>query len=132
MRTPRRALRLAAATLLAGPLVAAGTALAGAPRKAAPAYVEQVRATVDQHLDEMVPCMEAQKPKPGTKVKLAVQVLITSDGSISAAKRGPKAKGGDAKIEACMLDKLKRWHFPAPPDRQTVIVEFPIELEYAK
>ena len=124
-------MRTLLAPLLALPLLAA-PALAGAPKKAPAAYVDQVRATVDEHLAEMVPCMEASKPKDGAKVKLPVQVLITSDGTVSAAKRGPKAKGGDAAVESCMLDRLRTWRFPAPPDRQTVIVEFPIELEYAK
>lgn len=127
----RPTMRTLLVALAALPLLAA-PAFAGGPKKATPAYVDQVRATVDEHLGDMVPCMEASKPKNGAKVKLPVQVLITSDGTVSAAKRGPKAKGSDATIEACMLGKLRAWRFPAPPDRQTVIVEFPIELEYAK
>jgi len=122
-------------TLLVAPcavLLLVAPALAGGPKKASPAYVDQVRTTVDEHLGEMVPCMEASKPKNGARVKLPVQVLITSDGTVTAARRGTKAKGSDAVIESCMLDKLRKWRFPAPPDRQTVVVEFPIELEYAK
>jgi hypothetical protein len=125
---------LAASAVGLALLLVAVPARGGAPRKAEPAYVQQVRATVDQHLAEMVPCMEASKPKNGAKVKLQVQLMILSDGAVLTAKRGAKGKGpkGDAAIESCMLAKVKSWRFPAPPDRATVAVEFPIELEYAK
>ena len=124
----------ATATLGLSCLLLAVPARAGAPKKAEPAYVQQVRDTRDQHLADLVPCMEASKPKIGAKVKLQVQLMILSDGAVLTARRGGKGKGakGDAAIEACMLAKVKAWRFPAPPDHGTVAVEFPIELEYAK
>ena len=108
---------------------------AGKPVKASAAYAEQVRAAVDQHLEELAPCMDANKTRRGTRVKLQVQVMILSDGSVLSARRGGKGKPADAAaavVEGCMLGKVKKWRFPSPADRQTVAVEFPIEMEMAK
>ena len=96
----------------------------------APAYVQQIRATVDAHLEELADCVDTNKLKKGTPdVHVDVQVMILSDGAILSAKRSAKGKKADAGVEKCMLDKVRKWRFPPPPDHQTVAVDFPIVLQ---
>jgi hypothetical protein len=126
----RRAAALAASLALLG--VGAGPAALARPRRpapAAPAYAQAVRAAVDEHLEEMVGCIDAGKIRKGAPdVRLDVQVSILSDGAVLSARRDGHGPRGDDKAERCMLDKVRTWRFPPPPGQRTVAVEFPIVL----
>jgi hypothetical protein len=117
------------------PIALAASATAGPPRRAPPAYVESIRATVDNHLEEVTACMDARKPpRGGSQVRLDVQAVILGDGTVLSLRKEArgKGKGGEPSVEKCMLDKVKAWRFPAPPDGQPVAVSFPIILEFVK
>jgi len=99
------------------------------PASASPAYVQAVRAAVDEHLEEMVACIDPGTIKKGAPdVRLDVQVSILSDGAVLSARRDDHRPHGDEKAERCMLDKVRAWRFPPPPEHQTVAVNFPIVL----
>jgi TonB family protein len=87
-----------------------------------------IRITVRRHSNELKNCYELELQKDhGLTGRVAVQFSVMPDGSVGKAAVSSSTLGNQA-VEACMVAAVRRWQFPAMPDRDEAIVTYPFVL----
>lgn len=84
---------------------------------------EAVRVIVREHVSEVRKCYENRlRTKPELSGKLVLQWDINRDGVVA----NPMASQAlDAEVDNCVIDKLKTWKFPEPPNNRVAKVSYP-------
>jgi TonB family protein len=94
-------------------------------------HQELVRKVVQRHQGEIRYCYEsALASAPGLAGKVTVTWTIGATGAVETAQVAQSGLGSEA-VEACIVQRVKRWHFPEPPQGQEVAVTFPWVFQLA-
>lgn len=94
-------------------------------------HQDLVRKVVQRHQNEIRYCYEsALASEPGLAGKVTVTWTIGAGGAVEAAQVAQSGLGSEA-VEACIVQRVKRWHFPEPPQGQEVAVTFPWVFQLA-
>ncbi len=87
---------------------------------------EAVRVIVREHISEVRKCYENRlRTKPDLSGKLILNWEINRDGVVA----NPVASVPlDKEVDNCVIDKLKKWKFPEPPNNRVASVSYPFEF----
>lgn len=89
---------------------------------------EIVRRIVRRHLNEVKYCYEQElTTKPELGGRLLVQFTIAASGQVIASVLESSTMG-NARVENCAVQAVRRWEFPHPPGGSLVIVSYPFVL----
>jgi TonB family protein len=87
-----------------------------------------IRRIVRRHLNEVRYCYdEGLARKPGLSGRLVVQFTIAPTGNVLASALASSSLAS-VPVEACVVNAVKRWAFPAPSGGGLVIVSYPFEM----
>lgn len=85
----------------------------------------QIARVIQQHQTEILYCYEsALSSDPKLEGKVAVSFTIDPAGTVAVAGVADSTIGNPA-VEACILERLRRWRFPEPRGGGEVVVNFP-------
>jgi TonB family protein len=88
---------------------------------------ELIRRIVRRHLNEVKFCYEQEAIRhPDLSGRLVVQFTITGNGSVSSSAVGKSM--GNAVVDQCVTQAVRRWEFPSPEGGGVVIVSYPFVL----
>ena len=92
------------------------------------AYHEQVRHSVETHIQDIKTCFDqVLRKKPGLKGKVVLEWQISIGGRVENAK--VKSSTIEIKsLQECLLTKLQSWQFPLPPAGEPINVSYPFVL----
>lgn len=86
---------------------------------------DQIARVIRQHESEIKYCYEsALNQEPDLQGKVAVLFTIDPAGSVSDALVAESTIGSN-NVEACIVRRIRRWHFPEPRGGGVVSVNFP-------
>lgn len=86
---------------------------------------EVIGRIIQRHWNEIKYCYESELTKdPNLYGKVAVLFIIGGDGSVADAQI-QQSTMGNANVETCMTNHIKRWKFPEPKGGGTVNVTYP-------
>src|SRR5262249_16257554 len=88
---------------------------------------EQIKSTVDHHLDDVRDCMRQNGEASG---KLVVQFAIQPDGKVLDPK--PKESSSNHKLDACIAHAFGKWTFPKPKGGALMGVVYPFTFSAPK
>jgi TonB family protein len=89
---------------------------------------EIVRRIIRRHINEVRYCYEQElAKKPSLGGRIMVQFTIAPSGEVIASVL-QNSTLGDARVERCTVDAVRRWEFPKPLGGGTVIVSYPFVL----
>ncbi len=89
---------------------------------------EAVRRVIRFHLAEVRSCYErALNKKSSIEGKLSVKFEIVSKGRVRSASVSSSTIG-DKSVEDCIVNRLRSWEFPEPPEGTVATVNFPFVL----
>jgi hypothetical protein len=90
---------------------------------------EAIRRVVHRHLNEVRYCYEeGLRARPDLQGRVGVRFVVAPDGAVKIAARA-SSDLGDARVEQCIVDAVRRWTFPAPDGGGLVIVTYPFSLQ---
>jgi outer membrane biosynthesis protein TonB len=86
---------------------------------------DQVGRVIHAHFKEIRYCYEsATLRSPNVQGTLSLNFSVGSSGSVQAANGGGST--GDARLQNCIVSRLKGWKFPKPKGGVTVAVSYPL------
>ena len=89
---------------------------------------EVIRGVIRSHIDEVKQCYEQELPlQPGLRGRIMVQFTIAASGQVIASVL-QNSTMGNARVENCTVQAVRRWEFPHPPGGSLVIVSYPFVL----
>ncbi|OPY14869.1 MAG: Vault protein inter-alpha-trypsin [Syntrophus sp. PtaB.Bin075] len=87
---------------------------------------ESIEKTVQAHLSELKPCF-AGKPLPE---KLILKLILNPDGTVREVAE-PSGKLKSVSLKSCVVDRVKKWRFPATGDGRKAALTITITLKQA-
>lgn len=92
---------------------------------------ELILKVVRRHQNEIRFCYESELQKlPELAGKVTVAWIIGPTGSVDSAEIAESGLG-NANVEACIVQKVRRWSFPEPKGGQEVAITFPWVFHFA-
>lgn len=92
---------------------------------------EVIRRIVRHHLNEVKYCYELELARaPGLAGRVVVQFAIAPGGQVITSALQSSTMG-NARVENCTVQAVRRWSFPAPAGGGLVIVSYPFVLNPA-
>jgi TonB family protein len=80
---------------------------------------------VKRHQNEIRFCYESELSKnPGLAGKVTVAWTIGASGAVESAQIAESGLS-NADVEACIVQRVRRWNFPEPSGGQEVAITFP-------
>ena len=90
---------------------------------------DQIAAVINRHLGQVIYCYEKGLQKePDLRGRISVKFVIGGNGRVQRAGLANSSLQ-DAKVEGCILSKLRNWKFPQPVGRVDVKVTYPFVLK---
>ena len=88
----------------------------------------KVREVVSSHGAELQGCYErAALETPGLTGACTVRIVISGDGTVGTASlQGSTFRS--ISLGRCLLQLVRTWRFPAPPDGRTAAVDYPLSF----
>ncbi|MFK7998133.1 MAG: TonB family protein, partial [Polyangiales bacterium] len=86
---------------------------------------EVIRNVIQRHINEVRYCYErALHDAPDLEGRVTVRFIIAGNGTVrSATAQTPPP--GFAQVAACVVQRMRRWRFPAPAGGGIVVVNYP-------
>ena len=89
---------------------------------------EVIRRVIGRHINEVRFCYEQElNSRPDLQGRVAVKFIISPTGAVQTAAVD-KSDMGNAKVEQCIAQAVRRWTFPAPEGGGIVVVTYPFVL----
>lgn len=89
---------------------------------------EVIRRTIGRHINEVRYCYEQElNARPDLQGRVTTKFIIAPTGAVQTAAV-EKSELGNAKVEQCITQAVRRWSFPAPEGGGIVIVSYPFML----
>ncbi len=86
---------------------------------------ELIRRVIKRHIAQIRYCYERElQSSPGLFGKVATRFVISAAGRVQQAKV-EQTTLKNAKVERCVLSKIRTWRFPKPKGGGIVIVKYP-------
>lgn len=90
---------------------------------------EVIRRVIGRHINEVRFCYEQElNSRPDLQGRVAVKFIISPTGAVQTAAVD-KSDMGNAKVEQCIAQSVRRWTFPAPEGGGIVVVTYPFVLQ---
>jgi len=90
---------------------------------------EVIRRIIGRHISEVKFCYEqGLTQRPDLQGRISVKFAIAPTGAVQFAVRAESSLE-DPKVDACIVQSVQRWIFPAPDGGGIVIVTYPFVLE---
>lgn len=95
-----------------------------------PALSRQViRQVIHEHVNEVRSCYEQGLARnPHLQGRVVIRFRIATSGHVDASTIGAGTTLNDSAVEDCIVRATRGWIFPAPGDRDTVVVQYPFML----
>jgi len=89
---------------------------------------EVIRRIVHRHINEVKFCYERQlAQRPDLSGRVAIKFIISGTGAVQMAAVADSTLG-NAQVENCIAQAVRRWTFPQPEGGGIVIVTYPFQL----
>jgi len=89
---------------------------------------EVIRRIVHRHINEVKFCYERElAQRPDLAGRVAIKFIISGTGAVQMAAVASSTLG-NAKVENCIAQAVRRWTFPQPEGGGIVIVTYPFQL----
>ena len=89
---------------------------------------EDIIASLQLKLPEVIQCYEAQLEKDPTLAgRLEIELEIGGDGAVSRGQLLVNEVGSPL-LEVCIVRTLTAWTFPAPPNREPLMLQIPFDF----
>jgi TonB family protein len=89
---------------------------------------EVIRRIIGRHINEVRFCYEQElNSRPDLQGRVAVKFMISPSGTVQTAAVATSDLG-NAKVEQCIAQAVRRWTFPAPDGGGIVVVTYPFVL----
>jgi TonB family protein len=89
---------------------------------------EIVRRVVRQHLNEIRHCYQSELPRhPDLQGRVTVQFAILPTGQVAASSLESSSLG-NARVELCVVQAVRRWTFPTPAGGGMVVAIYPFNF----
>jgi TonB family protein len=89
---------------------------------------EVIRRIIHRHINEVKFCYERQlASRPDLEGRVAIKFIISGTGAVQMAAVASSTLG-NAKVENCIAQAVRRWTFPQPKGGGVVIVTYPFQL----
>lgn len=106
----------------------ADTALGAGANKDGSVDKEIIRRIIRRHINEVKYCYEQElTKKPDLGGRIMVQFTIAASGQVIASVL-QNSTMGNARVENCTVQAVRRWEFPKPLGGGIVIVSYPFVL----
>lgn len=93
---------------------------------------EDIIASLQLKLPEVIQCYETQLEKDPTLAgRLEIELEIGSDGAVSRGQLLVNEVGSPL-LEVCIVRTLTAWTFPAPPNREPLMLQIPFDFTPSK
>ncbi len=90
---------------------------------------EVIRRVIQRHINEVRFCYEQElNQSPDLMGRVMISFIISPSGAVQSAAVGQSSLG-NARVEGCMVQAVRRWMFPAPDGGGVVGVNYPFMLE---
>jgi len=89
---------------------------------------EVIRRIIQRHINEVKFCYEKElAARPDLEGRVSIKFIISGTGAVQMAAVAETTLG-NAKVENCIAQAVKRWTFPQPKGGGVVIVTYPFQL----
>ncbi len=89
---------------------------------------EVIRRIIGRHINEIRFCYEQElNTRPDLQGRVSIKFIISPTGAVQTAAVD-NSDLGNAKVEQCMAQAVRRWTFPAPEGGGIVVVSYPFVL----
>jgi TonB family protein len=89
---------------------------------------EVIRRIIGRHINEVRFCYEQElNSRPDLQGRVAIKFIISPTGAVQTAAVD-NSDMGNAKVEQCIAQAVRRWTFPAPEGGGIVVVSYPFVL----
>ena len=93
---------------------------------------EIVRRIIRRHIDEVKDCYEQELLRqPDLGGKIDVQFTIAASGQVIASTL-IRSTMGNARVESCTVEAVRRWQFPKPINGGILVITYPFILTPAQ
>jgi TonB family protein len=90
---------------------------------------EIIRRIIRRHINEVKFCYESELTKnPTLAGRVSIQFTISGDGQVVASVLQSSSMG-NARVESCVVQAVRRWEFPKPERGGIVIVSYPFSFQ---
>ena len=90
---------------------------------------EVIRRIIGRHINEVRFCYEQElNSRPDLQGRISIKFIIAPTGAVQNAAVD-KSDMGNAKVEQCIAQSVRRWTFPAPEGGGIVVVSYPFVLQ---
>jgi TonB family protein len=90
---------------------------------------DQIAAVINRHIGEVIYCYEkGLQVSPGLNGRVGVRFVINGGGNVSTASLASSSLN-NAKVEGCVMNRLRTWKFPKPVGGVNVKVTYPFVLK---
>ena len=90
---------------------------------------EVIRRVIRRHINEVKFCYEQElNSRPDLEGRVTVRFIISPTGAVQTAMTQATTLG-NARVEGCITQAVRRWTFPAPDGGGIVIVNYPFMLQ---
>ncbi|MBX3270431.1 MAG: AgmX/PglI C-terminal domain-containing protein [Sandaracinaceae bacterium] len=90
---------------------------------------EVIRRVIQRHINEVRFCYEQElASRPDLAGRVTVNFVIGSTGAVLTSALVASTLGNE-RVEACILQAVRRWTFPQPPGGGVVAINYPFVLE---
>jgi TonB family protein len=90
---------------------------------------EVIRRIIQRHVNEVKFCYEQElNQRPDLQGRISVKFIISPTGQVQTAALASSSMG-NAKVEQCVVEAVRRWTFPSPEGGGIVVVTYPFVLE---
>jgi pSer/pThr/pTyr-binding forkhead associated (FHA) protein len=89
---------------------------------------EVIRRIIGRHINEVRFCYEQElNTRPDLQGRISIKFIISPTGAVQTAAVD-NSDMGNAKVEQCIAQSVRRWTFPAPEGGGIVVVSYPFVL----
>jgi pSer/pThr/pTyr-binding forkhead associated (FHA) protein len=89
---------------------------------------EVIRRIIGRHINEVRFCYEQElNSRPDLQGRISIKFIISPTGAVQTAAVD-NSDMGNAKVEQCIAQAVRRWTFPAPEGGGIVVVSYPFVL----
>lgn len=93
---------------------------------------EAIRRVVQRHVAEVRFCyQQGLQSRPDLEGRVVVSWIISPSGAVQSSSLNPTSNLGDARVEQCVVQAVRRWTFPSPDGGGMVGVNYPFVLQPA-
>ncbi len=90
---------------------------------------EVIRRIIGRHINEVRFCYEQElNTRPDLQGRISIKFIISPTGAVQTAAVD-NSDMGNAKVEQCIAQAVRRWTFPAPEGGGIVVVSYPFVLQ---